>query len=382
MSDKLAVQTTTVIGYFNPQKYSIQIEISEVNLKTELAPGAYVRDRSGRYINDPVFEPYCHTKGLARATGNRPLPILYVPRFVKPERPVTAVTQATGFVRQGDGRTVPTYSKPQEAPKETAVNKKPYLGMTVEQARKAGYLGRQVRLVPEDFGAEETTGKPPEGTLPNIAYSLESPPKIKSTNVLPPELTEADEKLSPQEQAQRSQLQTSLAQASAQSPENFNPARLRATHVPPTNVPAVQVQPVTIAPQPVAKPRGRPRLTPTIQPVQTSPVVSVTPFEEANQTGPAVRVASPVELEAPVEVQEAPAQEPMEEAAGSGIVEPLHESNSAPSVPEAPPVTDSGKRFVCAADGKAFPYRSELERYVKRKYPEMAEEFMKPYPAP
>jgi len=98
-------KTTCITGYFNQQKFPIYIEISEINLKAELAPGAYLRDRAGRYINDPIFEAYCHPKGLARAIGDAPVPIYYVPRFIKSERPVAAVTQATGFVRQPDGRT-------------------------------------------------------------------------------------------------------------------------------------------------------------------------------------------------------------------------------------------------------------------------------------
>src|SRR5208283_1595158 len=97
MNDLQTVPTTKTIGYFNPQKFPIYIEISEINVKTELAPNAYIRDRAGRYINDPIFEAYCHPKGLARAIGDAPVPIYYVPRFVKLERPVAAVAQATGF---------------------------------------------------------------------------------------------------------------------------------------------------------------------------------------------------------------------------------------------------------------------------------------------
>jgi hypothetical protein len=93
-------KTTNVIGYFNQQKFPIYIEISEINFKAELAPNAYIQDRGGCYINDPIFEAYCHPKGLARATGDAPVPIYFIPQFDKSERSVAAVTQATGFVRQ------------------------------------------------------------------------------------------------------------------------------------------------------------------------------------------------------------------------------------------------------------------------------------------
>lgn len=38
------------------------------------------------------------------------------------------------------------------------------------------------------------------------------------------------------------------------------------------------------------------------------------------------------------------------------------------------------QKFICAADGRRFDYRSQLEVHVKRKYPGMYDELMKPYP--
>jgi len=76
-------ETTHVTGYFNPQKFSIYIEISEINMKAVLAPNVYIRDRAGNNINDPIFEPYCHPKGLARATSEEPVPIRFLPRSPK-----------------------------------------------------------------------------------------------------------------------------------------------------------------------------------------------------------------------------------------------------------------------------------------------------------
>jgi hypothetical protein len=42
---KRSPKTTHVTGYFNPQKFSIYIEISEINMKAELAPNVFIRDR-------------------------------------------------------------------------------------------------------------------------------------------------------------------------------------------------------------------------------------------------------------------------------------------------------------------------------------------------
>lgn len=83
---KKAIQPTKktfVTGYFNPQKYSIYIEISAINLKSELAPGAYIQDANGKYFNDPIFEAYVHPRGLARTTIEESIPIHYVPRAVR-----------------------------------------------------------------------------------------------------------------------------------------------------------------------------------------------------------------------------------------------------------------------------------------------------------
>ena len=378
MSNALTENTTKVIGYFNPQKYSIYIEISEINLKTELAPNAYIRDRSGHYINDPIFEPYCHPKGLARATGEAPVPIYFVPRFVKSERPVAAVTQAAGFVRQPDGRTVPTYARPEHPPREVAMNKRPYTGMTMDAARKMGLVGKP-RLVPEDYGAEETTGAPPKAqAIPGMKYSIESPPKIQTAAPLRPELTEADEDLSVEEKLKRTQLQTTMSQAAATAPpEAFDAARVR---------PAAGPAPVPLRP-PVDVPAVSTKPTPKTA-TKAVPVKPITPAPAPQRVVPRRRVAAPVQPPPELESQssqEAPPTEVETEQPeierGSGIVEPLDESSMPAPVLDPPPTEpETGKRFVCAADGKPFSFRSELERHVKRNFPEMYAELMAPYP--
>jgi hypothetical protein len=382
MSEKQAVAMTKVVGYFNAQKFPIFIEISEINLKAELAPNAYIRDRNGRYINDPIFEPYCHQRGLSRAIGKEEVPINYVPRFVKIERPPATVTQATGFVRQSDGRTVPTYSAPPQAPKVSAANKNPVHQMTVEQARKAGLIGRP-RLVSEDYGIDETTGAPPKGAaLPGIKYSLESAPKIKSSSTLNPELLEATDDLTPEQQAERKRLQATLAQTASQpTADAFNPARVapKPTAVALTPEPAEPVQPV----QPVTPVEPVRPVEPVTPRAKTKSAVRVAP-QQANRR----RVAAPVKVEpTPPPVQEAAEDHAQEVTAeieeiepGSGIVQPLDDvSLPAPNLDEPAPAED-GKRFICAADGQAFQYRSQLDRHVKRNYPQMYDELMAPYP--
>lgn len=61
----------------------------------------------------------------------------------------------------------------------------------------------------------------------------------------------------------------------------------------------------------------------------------------------------------------------------------LPEPNLTESKPEgAVPATttDAEKGYICAADGRGFNYRSELARYVKRKYPDREAELLAKYP--
>jgi hypothetical protein len=375
---KAAAETTNVAGYFNPHSYPIFVEISEINLKAELAPGAYIRDRTGRYINDPIFEGWCHAKGLSRAKSEKPVPIIYVPRFVKATRPPASVSAASGFVRDPGGRTVPTF--PAQAPTKRPVeaNKTPHVGMTMEAARKLGLAGRP-KLVDDEYGADETNGAPLKGPIPPIKYSTETPTRINA-GALRQELLETDADLPPEERQRRVELQRSISAASATpTGDDFDPARVRpiAGAAPvPLKAPDSPTAFTGSAPAPAAPPKAK----------QVKPKAPAKP--SAVKVTPARRVAAPVAPPppvAPVAIQPASAveesAEPVEEVEpGSGVVQPLDESVQESPVMESPATTEDGKSFICAADGKPFKYRSELLRHVERNYPDMVEVYMAPYP--
>lgn len=381
--------TTNVVGYFNPNSWPIYIEISELNIKCELKPNQYIRDRAGNYINDPVFDDYVQPKGLSKATSDTPVPVNFVPRFVKTVRPAHSVTQASGFVRQPDGTVVPTYAQnPNVTAPEIPANKCPHIGMTVEKARQLGLIGKP-RIVPEDYGAADTSGAPsPSKDLPGIKYSIESPPKIQTAAPLTPELMEADERLSPQEVAKRAQLQQSLTRAStATSGENFDPARVRPAGAAVAPVPMKAPQeptPITAIPaKPVVK-KAAPAAATAPAPAPAAPPAPPTPHRgiEIPQRVLPKRVASVI--------QEPPPEPEVEPEDQSGTIQPIQEGDEGmpePTLEPPPPPAqeqqpeDAGKRFICLSDGKSFKYRSELKRYVERKYPQNAEELLKPYPA-
>jgi hypothetical protein len=376
--------TTNVVGYFNPNSWPIYIEISELNIKCELKPGQYIRDRAGNYINDPVFDDYVQPKGLSKATGDAPVPVNFVPRFVKTVRPAHSVTQATSFVRQPDGTVVPSYAQnPNVAAPEIPANKCPHIGMTVEKARQLGLIGKP-RIVPEDYGVTDSTGAPTASKdLPGIKYSIESPPKIHTAAPLTPELTEADERLSPQEAARRAQLQQSLTRAStATSGENFDPARVRpagaAVAPVPMKAPSEPTSITAIPPKPVAKKAPAPAPAPQPAPAPHRGGIEIPQRVLPKRVAAVVQEPPPEpEVETAEEDQSGTIQ-PIQEGQ-EGLPEPTLEPPPSPAQEQQP--EDAGKRFICLADGKSFKYRSELKRYVERKFPQNAEELLKPYPA-
>ena len=139
---------------------------------------------------------------------------------------------------------------------------------------------------------------------------------------------------------------------------------------------------------PVPPPKAAPKTVKTPTAKAVAPVAPPPP----QRVLPKRRVAAPVQPEVEIEsdaqgqpeetpvVQEDQPIEP-EVPTGSGIVQPLNESTRAAPVIDTPPSeTESGKRFICAADGKPFNFRSELERHVRRNYPEMYDQLMAPYP--
>lgn len=373
---------TDVIGYFNPNPYRVCVEISDLGLKVELEPNQYIRDRSGSYINDPVFDSYVQPKGLSKSLSQVRVPVNWVPRPVKSARPVHAVTQASGFVRQQDGQTVPAYpTAPMTQATNAPMNKTPHFGMSIEQARKLGFIGRP-HVVPEDYGVTDTSGAPPHGRdVPPMKYSLESTPKVQTAAPIRPELMQMDEALTPEEVSRRLQMRQTLNRAAQDAaPETFNPAAARSAASPvklvapdaPTSFSDLVPASAPIQSRPPAPPLGAhaPAGVPTSSPAIPQRVL---PRKIASVVLESSPEAPPRQLEATA----APSGVP--EPIGSGMPDPVLDSPAAPL--SAGQQQADTKRFVCAADGKTFKYRSELERYARRKYPDLVAELMQPYPA-
>ena len=66
---------TRISGYYNGEKWPIQIVISKLNITLRLEPGDFIRDSSGQKINDSFFEPFANSGNLSRELADAPVPM-------------------------------------------------------------------------------------------------------------------------------------------------------------------------------------------------------------------------------------------------------------------------------------------------------------------
>lgn len=194
---------TNVIGYFNPNEYPLQIPLSDLNTVLQLQPKHYVVDRSGRLVNDPRLDAFVGKGKLARASDQKQQVDIILLRPVNDPTGVPvphehSVVQASRFDVK-NGRVTPVMATPTAAQPTTPppVSYNPVRGMTVEQAKQLKLI-RPTRVVPEDFGADETTGAPAAGqNIPTIKYATDSV-RGRKPAPLPAELAQP---ATPQQQA-------------------------------------------------------------------------------------------------------------------------------------------------------------------------------------
>jgi hypothetical protein len=330
--------TTSVVGYYNGNRWPIQLVISKLNITLTLEPGKYILDRQGRKVNDPYFEVFANNKQLHRELSETPVPILVIPEVAPTvtaspsSNPVRAVTEWTRDAR-GIRQPVLTQPSPKSAlpPAVLASATESVRPMSMDEARAQG-LVRKVREVPEDYGVNDTTGLPPGG-IPKMRYSLD-PSMNKPVVPLPKEML-ALPKDDPNRQT-RSQLVAGLAQGAR------TPAPEDASASPFANTTVVNAPP-------------------------NSPLVAGTPLQEAVEPEPTeyVPMSDLGEVDVPSEVA------PPAPAVPSPKV--------APAVPALNPLTSSN-RFRCLACGAPHKFRSQLFNHVQAKHPTQADAIMANYP--
>jgi hypothetical protein len=259
-NENIVMKTTNVIGYFNPNDYSLSLAITEFNMNIQLAPKQYIVDRGGRLVNDPFLDNYVGKGKLSRASDKKksveivslvPYSAITQAAAVTQAAP-HPVTQAVGFHKNSQGVTVPIGTSPTVPvvanPPPQSYN--PVRGYSVEEARKLRLI-KPVRSVPDDYGADESTGAPPQGSkIPPIRYATDA---VRTPVKALPEGLAAP--ATPQQQALIAQME----QAANQNPDDPNllgrvstavAARTIASNAPPaaSSVPP----PIPTNPQPTA----------------------------------------------------------------------------------------------------------------------------------
>lgn len=326
---------TRVVGYFNPNPWPIHIMISELGGMSVVLQqrGHYVLTSDGKKINDPVLEKHVGPNGLAKEMSPSDVPINFIPRPTPASsRNSSPVMEASAFVKGPNGQVMPVLK--QAAAEVTAADAMPMNGVPVVGMTRA--MAEQLRLIKptraiQESNVTDTDGAPVSGeAVPQIEYAEDmTPGEVRRLKASTPEVK------APQA-------------APSRAPVTRAPVRI-----------AQPVQPVQeISPL-------HPELTAAESPEQAALVHSLAEAAKENPLG----VTDVARLQPNLPAETPP---PVEELAEVPIIY----GGEPPTSPESP----TTNRFVCAADGQGFQFRSGLDRYVKSRYPERYEELMRPYP--
>lgn len=362
MTENLPAGMTNVVGYYNGAKWPIQLVISKYNVVLHLPPGQYIQDPEGRNYNDPFFELYVNNKQLSREVSDTPLPIYALPtppgmnsRPVTGHNPVTATSK---FELNKKGVRVPALPKPTiPQPQVADEQRNPVTPMTMEEARRLG-LVKRARVVPEDYGDTDTTGRP-NNTPPPIKYAID-PTMLKKPAPLPAEALKVESKAGnlPTRTLLVQQLQKS-ASAPA-TPESANVFLNKTTATAPANSPIVAgPKKAPVMPRSVVKP----------PPPEPEPEIEEEVPEESPE--PAMQ-----ELEESPEVAQVEEGMPKPEVADPAEQEAQEAQEAAPPLK---PVTPNN-RFLCMACGAPFKFHSQLKKHALQKHKEQADAILAQYP--
>lgn len=341
--------TTNVVGYYNGNRWPIQLVVSKLNITLTLEPGKYVLDRQGRKINDPYFEVFANNKQLHRELSQKAVPIISIP-VVAPTVPTTSgnpVRAITTWARNNQGIRQPVLTEPAPTPQEQPHAAAPVVSssesvtpMSMEEARRRG-LVRKVRDVPEDYGVNDTTGLPP-ARIPQMKYSID-PSVNKPVAPLPKEMLTLP-KDDPNRQT-RAQLVAGLTKgAQVPAPEN-------APESPFANTSVVNIPP-------------------------DSPIMAGTPITESAEENMPLTDTDSTDVALPE-----PDLTELQEAEAPAVTASLPPAPAPPAAPAAPlrPLTPKNQ-FLCIACGAPHKFRSQLFKHAQQKHPDNLNAIMAAYP--
>ena len=129
--------TTDIKGYFNGNSYPIQIQSAALNLYVQIKSKDYLRDRSGRLINDPRLASFARPGSLS------------IER-IKAQIPINSIDLGTSS-HSGVSAT----ATPPPVVKAPAASKAQIRAYTMEQAKKAGKVSSNRRPDPFDKAPTE-----------------------------------------------------------------------------------------------------------------------------------------------------------------------------------------------------------------------------------
>ena len=336
---------TKVCGYFNGNKWPIQLVISKLSITLHLQPGEYILDRQGRKINDPFFEVYANGKQLQRETSDKAVPIIRVPQVstsVTPRSDGHSVRTVTDFKEDKNGVRQPVMPAPMKVP-EQAVNKPSVVAMSMEEARKSGLI-KKVREVPDDFGVTDTDGAPPRASdVPRIKYAIDSSMNKRPAD-LPKELLQMPAEIA----SSRTPLLAELKKAETTNAQLDSETGFMNTVVrnAPPNAAVVAGVPAATVPQPVVESQPEAEATNVI-----SEVNSVLPEPELEEDQSLPPVPTDEAAPAPPEV--------------------------APAPPEA---AQEATKFICNVCNASRGLRVQLKKHAESKHPDQVDAIMAPYP--
>ncbi len=315
-----------VSGYYNANRWPIQLVISRLNITLHLNPGEFILDKQGRKINDPFFEAYAKNKQLAREMSDTATPVINVPVITAAVSASTydghSVHAVTEFKTDSKGVRQPVMPKavPQT---DQSINKPAFHGMSMDEARRAG-LVKKVREVPEDYGTpDNNSSTPPPAPPMRIAMDTDQPARPQN---LPPQMQVAVATKRPErQQIQKALVEGALAAAELDSETGFLNSVIR-----------------------------------------------------NNPTGAGIMAGKPMAQEESVS-DEAPLPAPQIEEA---LPEPPEEDEVAIPEPKVKPVKVVAKgQFVCMECGVPLKTRPELAAHARKLHAEKVTAIMAAYPA-
>lgn len=323
----LSENTTNVSGYYNGNRWPIQLVVSRLNVTLHLQPGDFILDKQKRKINDPFFELYTKPNQLSREVSDKAVPIISVPAVSASTTPMTpdgqAVRAVMEFTRDSRGVKQPVIPPPRVM-EDQSVNKPPITAMTMDQARQLGLI-RKVREVPEDYGVTDTNSASPPRTPPAIKYAMDTDQPARPQGDIPKQLKAAVPRNVAQE---RTQIQKQLAEAEAATEMLDSESGF-----------------LNVATKNIPSDTGISVGTPVAE-------------QSVDDSLPAPNLESDEALPAPTEEEEMPI----------------------PEQKVKPAVVPSKGRFACMECAESFKFRPELVGHAKRKHPDKINVILAAYP--